>query len=262
MEMNSTAIVKTALRAPFHAVGLDIVRRKRRLKPGEVEEAGIAAALEQRYSPEHWFVRAGIRTILDVGAHMGEFAQRIRTMIPDAELICFEPLAEPFSKLTARFAGQPRFRAFHCALGDAAAECEMHHNEYGPSSSLLEMTDLHKKSFEFAVKAKPEKVVVRRLSDVAQGLALQEPILLKLDVQGFESKVIAGGEDVVSRARIIIVEVSFQSLYRGGPLFDDLYRMMTARGFSYQGNFEQLLSPKDGRVLQADAIFYNGRARN
>ena len=117
------------------------------------------------------------------------------------------------------------------------------------------MTELHKQSFTFAIKEQTETIEVRRLSDVVRELHLRDPLLLKVDVQGFEDKVIAGGEDVVARAKIIIIEVSFQPLYEGGPLFDDIYRLLKERGFTYNGNFEQLCSPKDGRVLQADAIF-------
>jgi hypothetical protein len=117
------------------------------------------------------------------------------------------------------------------------------------------MSDLHKLSFTFALGEETEIIQVRRLSDVAQELNLRDPLLLKLDVQGFEDKVIIGGEDVVARAKIVIVEVSFQSLFEGGPLFDDVYRILKTRGFTYNGNFDQLLSPEDGRPLQADAIF-------
>ena len=251
--MKISKIAKRIVRAPFNAVGVDLVRKKSDAK--ELEDAGVLAALGQKYIPEHWLVAAGIKTVLDVGAHLGEFAQRISIMLPDADLVCFEPLQEPFDRLTTRFAGNPRFRTVHCALGEQPGQFEMHHNEYAPSSSLLSMADLHKKSFEFAVKTKPEKIEVRRLSDVARDLKLRDPILLKLDVQGFEDKVIKGGEDVVARAKIIICEVSFQALYQGGPLFDDIYRMLTTRGFTYQGNFEQLVGPTDLRVLQADAIF-------
>jgi hypothetical protein len=74
-------------------------------------------------------------------------------------------------------------------------------------------------------------------------------------VQGFEGKVNIGGEDVVARAKIVIIKVSSQSLFEGGPLFDDVYRILETRGFTNNGNFDQLLSPKDGRLLQADAIF-------
>ena len=174
---------------------------------------------------------------------------------PNADLISFEPLQEPFAKLTERFKGQPNFRAIRCALGEKAGQHEIHHNEFAPSSSLLPMAELHKQSFPFAVKEKTEMIEVRRLSDVVRELDLRDPLLLKLDVQGFEDKVIAGGEDVVARAKIIIIEVSFQPLYEGGPLFDDVYRLLKEHGFTYNGNFEQLFSPKDGRILQADAIF-------
>ncbi len=256
--MNVKTVAKRLLKSPFRALGMDIVRwRPPKSQPVILtSELDMIQAFSPQYKPEnHWFAKCGIQTVLDVGAHMGEFAQRIRTMLPDAELICFEPLEEPFTKLTKRFGGQPNFRAIRCALGEKTGQHEIHHNEYAPSSSLLPMTKLHKQSFTFAVKEQTEIVEVRRLSDVVRELNLRDPLLLKLDVQGFEDKVIAGGENVVARAKIIIIEVSFQPLYEGGPLFDDIYRLLKKHGFMYNGNFEQLFSPKDGRILQADAIF-------
>jgi len=220
------------------------------------EELEMIAAFSPQYTSEdHWLVNCGIQTVLDVGAHVGEFAQRIRAILPDADLISFEPLQEAFAKLTERFKGQPNFRAIRCALGEKAGQHEIHHNEYAPSSSLLPIAELHKQLFPFAIKQKAEMIEVRRLSDVVRELNLRDPLLLKLDVQGFEDKVIAGGEDVVARAKIIIIEVSFQTLYEGGPLFDDVYQLLKEHGFTYNGNFEQLSSPRDGRILQADAIF-------
>jgi FkbM family methyltransferase len=256
--VNVKTVAKRLLKSPFRALGMDVVRwRPPKSQPVILPlELDMIQAFTPQYKPEnHWFAQCGIQTVLDVGAHMGEFAQRIRTMLPDAELICFEPLEEPFTKLTKRFRGQPNFRAIRCALGENTGQHEIHHNEYAPSSSLLPMTKLHKQSFTFAVKEQTEIVEVRRLSDVVRELNLRDPLLLKLDVQGFEDKVIAGGENVVARAKIIIIEVSFQPLYEGGPLFDDIYQLLKEHGFTYNGNFEQLFSPKDGRILQADAIF-------
>ena len=256
--VNVKTAAKRLFKAPFRALGMDRVRwhpptPQPVIPPGELE---MSAAFGPQYTPEgHWLAKCGIQTVLDVGAHVGEFARRIRAVLPNAELICFEPLQEPYSKLTQRFEGQPNFRAIRCALGEKAGQHGIRHNEYAPSSSLLPMAELHKQSFPFAVKERTEMIEVRRLSDVVRELSVRDPLLLKLDVQGFEDKVIAGGEDVVARAKIIIIEVSFQRLYEGGPLFDDIYRLLKERGFTYNGNFEQLFSPKDGRVLQADAIF-------
>lgn len=251
--MNLRTSAKRLLKAPFRALGIDLIRR-------QPPRAGETEDLETLFSPQYkaeefWLANSGIKTVLDVGAHMGEFAERIRTILPNAKLVCFEPLETPFTELTRRFAGDTSFRAFRIALGEVPGRCEFHHNEYAPSSSLLKMADLHKEAFTFAVQDKIEVIEVQRLSDVVRGLDVQDPVLLKLDVQGFEDKVIAGGEDVVARSQIILVEVSFEPLYEGGPLFDDIYRILKARGFTYRGNFEQLLSPTDGRVLQADAIF-------
>ena len=256
--MNGKTAVKRFLRAPFRALGVDLVRWNPPNPQSVISkrELEMMAAFAPKYKPEgHWFVKSGIKTVLDVGAHMGEFAQRIRAILPNADLVCFEPLREPFLALSQRFAGQPNFRALRCALGEKAGQCEIHRNQYAPSSSLLPMTNLHKRSFTFAVEEETELIEVRRLSDVARELNLHDPLLLKLDVQGFEDKAIIGGEDVVARAKIIIIEVSFQALFEGGPLFDDIYRILRTRGFIYNGNFDQLLSPEDGRPLQADAIF-------
>jgi FkbM family methyltransferase len=253
---------KTLLRMPFRAVGLDVVRAALREIPtgsaADMVEAGMADALRQQYMPNHWLVRAGIATVLDIGAHIGEFATRISAILPEANIVCFEPLSQPYARLVARFASKERFHAYQFALGDESGRAVMNHNEYAPSSSLLPMADLHKQSFSFAVASSPETVEMRRLSDVADEIELKEPLLIKLDVQGFEKKVILGGEDVFARAKVVIVEVSFQTLYHGGPLFDDIYRLLRDRDLDYRGNFEQLLSPGDRQVLQADAIFCRG----
>jgi hypothetical protein len=44
-------------------------------------------------------------------------------------------------------------------------------------------------------------------------------------------------------------------LYEGQKLFDNIYETLTSLGFSYAGNYEQLHSPANNAVLQADAIF-------
>jgi hypothetical protein len=78
---------------------------------------------------------------------------------------------------------------------------------------------------------------------------------VKIDVQGYEDRVIAGGDAVISRSKAMIVEVSFQELYEGQPLFDDIYQRLKQKGFAYMGNLYQLLNPADAAVLQADALF-------
>ena len=78
---------------------------------------------------------------------------------------------------------------------------------------------------------------------------------MKIDVQGFEDRVLNGGEQTLLRTRVLIVEISFIELYSGQLLFDDLYSVIRNRGFSCVGFEEVSRDRNSGRSLQADAVF-------
>jgi FkbM family methyltransferase len=241
-------IAKMLVKRPLNALGLDIVRlsvnstHAKQFKPSEANKF-------------IWLSRLNINTIIDVGAHKGEFALMIHDILPKASITSFEPLKEAFRQLNFNMRTVPNFKAFHCALGDRNSTMEIHRNEYTQSSSLLKMADLHREAFPFTMNEMIETVEVKRLDDVLQGSYLEEHILIKMDVQGYEDRVILGGENVISRAKLLVVETSFQTLYERQPLFDEVYSMLKQRGFAYIGNWDQIISPADGSVLQADAMF-------
>lgn len=151
-----------------------------------------------------------------------------------------------------------KFRAFNFALGDNDCETEIHRSEHSPSSSLLPMEDLHKQIFPFTAGETIERIKIRRLDVIARDLNCNDNILVKFDVQGYEDKVILGGRKLVSKAKVLIVETSFQSLYKEQPLFDTIYNMLKQMGFSYMGNLDQIENPVDGSILQADSVFVRG----
>jgi len=79
-----------------------------------------------------------------------------------------------------------------------------------------------------------------------------------MDIQGFEDEVIKGGLDVFKIEKIIIVEISFETLYKDEPLFDGVYSLLKLLGFTFVGNLKQSVNKNDGRFLQADSIFIKG----
>ena len=93
------------------------------------------------------------------------------------------------------------------------------------------------------------------LDDCARELAIEDAILLKLDVQGAEDKVIGGGKELIRRAKVLIIETSMESLYEGQALFGDIFEAAPGLGFRYKGALSQAFSPLDGSVLYADSIF-------
>lgn len=203
-----------------------------------------------------WLQDLDIRTIIDIGASKGSFSAEFHGIFPKAQIFAFEPLPDCFALVQKRMAGVPRFQAFNMALGDAEGSVTMHRSSYSGSSSLREMGDLHKDLFPVTAGQREVAVVVDTLDHALSGYHLQEPILVKIDVQGFEDKVIAGGAGVLGRAKVVLVETSFYELYTGQPLFDGVYCALRALGFEYHGSWApELKSPIDGRLLQQDSVF-------
>lgn len=146
------------------------------------------------------------------------------------------------------------FEAFNLAIGDTNGELKFHRNEFSPSSSALSMADLHRQNYPFTAKEYSIKVRSMKLDDISRDLRLKDNLLIKIDVQGFEDKVICGGRDTIRRAKILIMETSFKHLYVGQPLFEDIHDSLKEE-FRYMGSLHQDHSPIDGSVLQEDSIF-------
>jgi len=202
-----------------------------------------------------WLRELNPATILDIGANTGQFAVAINAVLPNARILSFEPLPDCFDLLKRNMAKAQKFSAFNYGLGDSCGELPFERNAYSAASSFLKMTRVHTQSFPQTAQSTSVKVKTERLDDVAPSLELTEPILAKIDVQGYEDRVLRGGETTLRRASALFVEMSFEALYEGQPLFDSIRRQVEELGFTYSGNLEQLLCPKTGRVLQADGIF-------
>jgi FkbM family methyltransferase len=202
-----------------------------------------------------WIRQAGIRTVLDIGAHRGEFSSAVRALLPQAQIYAFEPLPDCCAVLAKRFGTNGSFQAFPVAIGATHDRITFWRSSYPKSSSVLPMADLHKDSFPWSAGTTPLTVEMRALDEYREVLKLTEKVLLKIDVQGYEAQVLAGATELLKRVAYVLLEVSFQPLYEGQGAFAEIHAFLQGAGFSYSGNLEQLLSPLDGSVLQADALF-------
>lgn len=196
-----------------------------------------------------------IRTVLDVGANTGQFASQIHRLLRDATLYSFEPLEDCYNELLKRMGHIPKFRAFNFALGDINGQAQIFRNDFTPSSSLLPMREIHKEAFPFTKNVTTQTIKIRRLDDILGELDIVDDILVKIDVQGAEDKVILGGEKLIYRASVLILETSFQSLYQGQYLFDGIYDLLREKVFVYAGSENNIRNPQDGSILQCDSVF-------
>lgn len=196
-----------------------------------------------------------IKTILDIGANTGTYAKEIRLNFPDAAIHSFEPLPDCFEKLQNTMFGDTLFTAHNVALGDTNGETIIERSSFHPSSSLLPMADLHKKLYPKSANIHKEKIQVRTLDSFARTLSIIGPTLVKIDVQGFEDKVIEGGKETIAQASIVICEASFVSLYEKQPLFNTIYSALRELGFVYYGSVTRHYSKRTNTLIYEDAIF-------
>lgn len=202
-----------------------------------------------------WLRQAQIHTVLDVGANTGQFASAARAVLPHARIYSFEPLTDCYRQLKDRMSGADGFEAFNVSLGSEDGSTTFYRNAFTKSSSVLPITDLHRSAFAWTAQTTPVTVEMRCLDSFWDELVLQPHVLLKIDVQGFEDRVLLGGERVVRAAKYVMIETSFEPLHEGGASFERVYDIMVDYGFRYAGCMDQLESPIDGRILEADALF-------
>ena len=84
---------------------------------------------------------------------------------------------------------------------------------------------------------------------------LKGPVLLKLDVQGFEPQVLEGASNTLSKVDYVLLESSFHPLYEGEKTFVEILSMMAARGFEFSRPLGWLEDPRNDEILQMDALF-------
>jgi FkbM family methyltransferase len=202
-----------------------------------------------------WFKDAGVRTVIDVGAHTGEFSSAVRAVVPDVQLYAFEPLPDCCGELRRKLGRNGSLHVFQVALGEEAGQVQFWRSSFSKSSSVLPMSSLHQTAFPWSAESRPITVQQLRLDDCAAEMELVSKTLLKIDVQGYEDRVLRGATQVLKRVHYVLVEVSLGPLYEEQAQFHTIYDFLVRSGFSYTGNLEQLTSPLDGTILQVDALF-------
>jgi len=142
--------------------------------------------------PLKWLTDMNIKTVLDVGANTGISAKKFHKLMPEAYIYSFEPLGDCFAELSKSLPGVERFKPFNIALGDTEGKTAMNRSAASASSSLLEMADLHKECYPHTAEHTSETIEVRTLDGmVSRGeVVLEQPAMMKIDVQGFEGAVL------------------------------------------------------------------------
>jgi FkbM family methyltransferase len=195
-----------------------------------------------------------LRTVVDVGANRGQFTLFAAHTFPDARIISLEPLAEPAARFRRVFAKEPRVTLHHAALAPEAGRSTMHVSGHDDSSSLLPITTAQGQLFRGTDEVRTETVRTAPLSEFVDGSSIEEPALLKLDVQGYELEALRACGDLLDKFTYIYAEGSFIELYEGQVLADELIAWLREHGYELVRSYESI-SDEHGQTIQADMLF-------
>ncbi len=180
--------------------------------------------------------------ILDIGAHKALWAKRAAEIFPGTPIFMVEAQADLESELRA--SGYPYAL---CLLGpENKDEVTFHVDPNYPTggSVLREVTSFHKEQVSYPM---------RRLDNIETGL--QGPLLLKLDVQGYELEVLAGASNTLITTEVILAEIALLEYNAGAPLMAEVIAFLSERGF-VPFDFGDVMRRYDDRAMfQCDMLF-------
>jgi len=178
-------------------------------------------------------------TVLDIGANMGELTLNFAKIVSEkGRIISFEPSWENFSKLSQNvflnLKLKDRIRLYNVALGDTSG------------NSFLQKNDEHNSGMN-SIGLTGEAVVMKSLDDIFSEEKFEHCDLIKIDVEGFELKILKGAETVIKKFKpILYLEVNNDLMKPHGDSVSDLMRW-------FNSNCYKIIHP-----VMSEEKFYSG----
>ena len=140
---------------------------------------------------------------LDIGANIGNHSVYFSSVF--AKVYAFEPNPDTYCLLKFNSKTLQNVKTFNIGLGEKTAEMLLKENNTNLGGSFI--------VFESEKDSGLQKVTVKTLDDLDENLS--EMVFLKIDVEGFEEKVIKGGIKRITNYQPIIVLEQAESEFVG-----------------------------------------------
>jgi FkbM family methyltransferase len=194
------------------------------------------------------------RTVLDIGANVGQFAVTATKLWSDCHVESFEPIPDCAETLRSNCRNLS-VKVHEVAVGNRDGNVPIHINSHRQSSSILTLGATHREAFPFARDEGTRIVRLVRLDTLFKKGQLGRPVLLKLDVQGYEPEALRGAAGILGDIDYVLMETSFRPLYEGEQTFSEMLLLMESFGFQFLRPVDWLEDRRTGEVMQMDALF-------
>jgi FkbM family methyltransferase len=210
-----------------------IFKRERRLLKSVLAAVGIRVG--PQWEDPHWWRgeilrRYGVTLVLDVGANVGQYAVGLRRHGYRGRILSFEPVFEAYEALALKAVDDQDWECTRLALSDEDGTADITVAGSSDFSSLLAFENASPSGVPGAVPVARESVRTARLDSLSP-LEAADVAMLKLDVQGFEPRVLAGGPEMLPRIALLECELVFEHGYEDQPTFREMVDLIDELGF-------------------------------
>jgi FkbM family methyltransferase len=159
---------------------------------------------------------------LDIGAHHGQTALGYVSKFPGCRVFAFEPVSSNFATLCEATAAYPTIIPVHAAVGDQA----------GSHDIWLSAENSQAHSLVTATGRRTECVDVLTIDDFCRSRQIT-PDFIKLDVEGYELKALAGAKETLASQALkaIVTEATFDPDDTDHTQIADLMKALRPTGF-------------------------------
>jgi FkbM family methyltransferase len=199
-----------------------------------------------------------ISIVFDIGANKGQFGLELLQDNFNGKIISFEPTIDAYfklKKLSRKYSNWIVHERVAVGERDGTVKINVAGNS-AQSSSVLDMGFAHKESAPDSQYVSKEDVKLIMLDSVfSDYVTANDEVLVKIDVQGYEERVLIGAIDCIKKVRAVKLECSLVSLYEGDKTYEFYFDWLKKLGFTLFDLEAGHAHPITGRLLQFDAVF-------
>ncbi len=177
-----------------------------------------------------------IDKIIDIGAHKGEFLEKMLKIEKVNSFYAFEPQKDIFDILNKKFSKNDKITLVNYAVDKEIGNKKLQINKLSMTSSLAEVNEksLYFKLKNFLTRSKSNfvdeyEVQTNTVDNIFKDVNLKKT-LLKIDVEGFEMNVVKGSQMKLKEIPYILIENQFGNHYKNNN-FNDIKDVLIKYNF-------------------------------
>lgn len=162
----------------------------------------------------------------DIGANLGDYTRELKLTFPNAAIYAFEPFINAFEIMKTN-STLPNINCFNLGFGSKAEKkriyIDINHPTNGHASFYKDvLRDIHK------VELTEKEIEITMVDNFCDSNQVSFIDFLKIDTEGSEMEVLKGAKQMISRARIDIIQFEFNEMNVCSRVFlKDFYELLS-----------------------------------